>query len=308
MFQSVPADVVETLLLAACPEREAELRANWEQFQPEYQLRKDDVGTALSALGHRVRWMHKTFALDWAIATLGMHALTAYSPHILVAQAFGVPLSLHGLTDDADLEAIESHMDAVVYFAGQIRNAKRFEDVAWPDDIPPPGSCPDPAQDPAGKATFDLACLATAASFFHELRHVQFFAEQDAPALSVAEERACDEHARRMLLDRVADYALSRAESQVGVLNKRIMGLATAALCIAYAEVPGLSSAIANSHPPIAERFQVLVLESTADDDAHCWVYAACLIMHLLRRVNRMPPSVTFTSPKHLCTQLVSLL
>jgi len=307
-YQPVAPHVIENVLLGACPEREAEMRQSWELFQPEFYLREDDVGAAISASGNRVSWMHKTFALDWVIATLGMQALTAYSPHIFLAQAFNVPLSVHGLTDDADLVSAESQMDEVVYFARLLWQAKQLDDLEWPPTIPLPGTCPDPSLDPTGKATFDLACLAAATTFFHELRHVQFAAQRDAPPLTVDEERACDVHARSMLLDRVAEYSTTTGEPCPQVLNKRIMGLATAALCIAHVEPVGLRAAIADTHPPVAERFTALVLDAPAADDAHGWVYAACLLMHLLRQANRLPPVVTFASAKELCRKLVDLL
>lgn len=147
---------------------------------------------------------------------------------------------MRDLTDDADIASAESQMDEAVYFARLIWQAKQLDDLEWPLTIPLPGTCPDPSLDPTGKATFDLACLAAATTFFHELRHVQFAAQRDAPPLTVKEERACDVHARSMLLDRVADYCTTTGEPHTQVLNKRIMGLATAAFCIAHVEPAGL--------------------------------------------------------------------
>ena len=307
-YQPVAPHVIESLLLDACPERETEMRQSWESFQPEFYLREDDVQAAISASGNRISWMHKTFALDWVIATLGMQALAAYSHHVLFAQAGNVPLSLHALTDDAELAQAESQMDEAVYFARLIWQAKQLDDLEWPATISLPGTCPDPSLDPTGKATFDLACLAAATTFFHELRHVQFAAQRDAPPLTVEEERACDMHARSMLLDRVADYCTTTGEPHPQVLNKRIMGLATAAFCIGHVEPAGLQAAIVDTHPPVAERFKALVLDADAADDADGWLYTACLLMHLLRRAHRLPPTVTFVSAKELCRQLVDFL
>ncbi|WP_222564410.1 phage exclusion protein Lit family protein [Novilysobacter antarcticus] len=307
-YQPVAPHVVENVLLGACPEREAEMRQSWESFKPEFYLREDDVEAAISANGNRVSWMHKTFALDWVIATMGMQALTAYSPHILLAQARNVPLSVHDLTEDADVASVESQMDEATYFARLIWQAKQLDELEWPATIPLPGTCPDPSLDPIGKATFDLACLAAATTFFHELRHVQFAAQCDAPPLTVEEERACDVHARSMLLDHVADYCATTGEPYSQVLNKRIMGLATAAFCIAHVEPAGLQAAIVDTHPPVAERFKALVLDADADDDATGWIYTACLLIHVLRRANRLPTTVTFFSAKDLCRQLVDSL
>lgn len=307
-LQPVDPIVIENLLFGACPERTTEIQQSWEAFRPEFYVKADDVGAALSARDHRISWMHKTFALDWVIATLGMQAVTAYSPYIFIALAYNVPITAQELAQDNELASVESQMDDVVYFARLLWKTKHLEDLDWPSHIPIPGTFPDSSPDPKGKATFELACFAAGATFFHELRHVQFYADRNAPSLSVEEERACDEHARVMLLDRIADYCTQTGEPYTQVLNKRIMGLATAALCIAHEEPVGMQAAITDSHPPVKERFQILVLEADADEEALAWEYAGCVLIHLLRTRNRLPDPLTFSSAKDLCRQLVDLL
>ncbi len=310
MIQLHPVDpiVVENLLFGACPERREDIQKSWKEFRPEFYVKPDDVGAALSARDNRISWMHKTFALDWVIATLGMQAVTAYGPYIFFALTFNVPITAQELAEDDELASVESKMDEVVYFARQLWKAEGLHVLDWPSDIAVPGTFPDASLDPKGKANFDLACLAAAATFFHELRHVQFSAESDAPSLSMEEERACDDHARAMLLDRVEDYCTQTGEPYVQVLNKRIMGLATVALCIAHGEPVGMRAVIAGSHPSVKERFQTLVLQADADEEALAWEFVGCVLIHLLRTQNRLPASLTFSSAKSLCRQLVDLL
>lgn len=307
-LQPVDPNVIENLLFGTCPERKLEIQQTWETFQPEFYVLADDIGAALNASGSRINWMHKTFALDWVIATLGMKAIVAYGPHIFLGLTFDVPITAQALAQDDGLVSIESQMDEALHFAKSLQMVKKLEDLDWPSDLPTPGTCPDASSDPKGKATFDLACFAAAATFFHELRHVQFSAQNDAPAISVDEERACDEYARVMLLDRIQEYCAQTGEPYSQVLNKRIMGLATAALCIADQEPVGMQAAISNSHPPMKERFETLVLEADADENALAWEYTGCVLIHLLRKVNKLPDSLAFSSARGLCRQLVDVL
>jgi hypothetical protein len=310
MSDLTPVDpqIIESLLIGACPEREEEIRHSWQSFKPTFSLKPDDVGAAICAHEGRVSWMHKTFALDWVVATLGLKASTAYGPHIVIALAQKVPVAARNFAEDDGLTFIESQMDDAVYFARSIREAKQLEDVEWPAEIPQPGTNPDPTADPAGKAAFDLACLGAAATLFHELRHVELFNEGSAPETSIEEERACDEHARSMLLDRVEHYCAQAEEPIAQVLDKRLMGLATMALCVALQELVGMEAAVADSHPQVSERFRLLVLEARADEGARAWLFTACILIYLLRSRNRFPESISFGSPKALCEQLCGFL
>jgi hypothetical protein len=306
-LQPVDAVVIENLLIGACPERELEMRQAWKVLQPRFYIRADGDGHGLSARGNQISWMHKTWAMDWAIAALGMHVVTAYQPHIFVALVFNVPITSEALAEDTVVSLVQTKMDDVIYFVRSVQKSGN-PDEDWPAIIPPPGTCPDPSIDPNGKAIFDLACLAAAASMFHELRHVQFSREGDAPPLGADEERACDEYARLMLLEKVDEYCAATGEPYLKVLDKRIMGLATAALCMAYEEQVGMQAAIENSHPPARERFEILLRDTGANEHALSWEYVSCLLIHFLRSQNRLPDVLSFSSAKDLATQLIALL
>lgn len=306
-LQPVDAIVIENLLVGACPEREIEMRQAWQALQPKFYIKQDGDGHGLSARGNHISWMHKSWALDWAIAALGMHVVTAYRPHILAARAFNVPITLEALAQDTVVALAQMQMDEVIYFVRSVQKSGRLPED-WPAIIPIPGECPDPSTNPNGKAIFDLACLAAAASMFHELRHVQFSRERDAPPLGSDEERACDEHARAMLLDKIDEYCAATGEPYPRVLDKRIMGLATAALCMTYEEQVGMRAAIENTHPPARERFEILLRDTGADEQALCWEYVSCLLIHFLHSQNRLPEIIASSSAKNLTTQLIALL
>ncbi|MBS0405572.1 MAG: hypothetical protein JSS17_04340 [Proteobacteria bacterium] len=134
------------------------------------------------------------------------------------------------------------------------------------------------------KACFDLACMAAAASFFHELRHVQFFAQGDTPADGLEEKRQCDVFSREFLTAKVSEYCNSSGDDLLQTKSKRIVALSCAAFSIGMAESRGMANAVAGTHPPVADRFRHLVLKAHAPDDATCWHYLACLLVAILRK------------------------
>lgn len=304
----VYSSMVSNLLLGACPERKSELKVFWKQFNPRFALRQDDVGLAIGARGNKVSWMHKTFVHDWVVAFAGFKALVAYCPHVFWGEVFGGKILAQALIDDMGLVTAEAELDALLYFAKNIHLVSDLKELDWPVDVPYPATNRESLTNVEDQACFDIACLAAAATFLHEIRHVQFAAEGNAPEGSADEERACDDFSRIMLLEKIEVYSLSSGEVADRVASKRVIGLATAALNIAHAEHQSMAGAVQGTHPPIRERFAHLVLKADVADDAKCWLYTACLLIALLRRRAKFPQQIQFASPKHLCHQLVALL
>lgn len=304
----VPPSVVLNLLLGACPERASEFKVLWKQFKPRFALKQDDVGLAISACGTKVSWMHKTFAHDWVVTLAGFKALVAYGPHVLFGEAFSGVILAQVLVDDVGLDAAESELDALLYFAKQIQLVSDLEELDWPIEVPCLDTNREKLETVEDQACFDIACLAAATTFLHEFRHVQFAAEGNAPTVPADEEQACDDFSRTMLLENVEAYSSTVGEVADRVASKRVIGLATAALTIAHAEPQGMVSAVQDTHPPIRERFVHLGLEADVTDNATCWSYTACLLIALLRRSAKLPQKIQFDSPKHLCQQLVAFL
>jgi hypothetical protein len=229
-------------------------------------------------------------------------------PPILFAHATTGELTQDLLAADDGLLEAEQVFDEVTYCARLVRDADSFESVPWPESIPPLTDDRESIPTTEGKAAFDLACISLAATFLHEFQHVRLWKDESAPPDPQQEERACDAFSRAFLLDRVTDYCKSINADALRVVSKRIMGLATAAYVIDEATPRGLAAGILDTHPPTSERFRSLVLEADAPDDADCWVYAASLVLAGLRRSNRVPRCLSFSSMRDLSQKLVGLL
>lgn len=303
----VESEVIATLLEAACPERAGDIAVYWQKFAPTFFVRQDDVGLPMSAHANKVTWMHKTLAHDWVVTFAGMKAVAAYGPHIFFGQIVG-SLIKEFFDQDEGLVDAEQELEGLLYFAKQIGRVKHLEELTWPDEIPQPGAARDSLEKVEDKACFDLACMAAAATLFHEMRHVQFSGESNAPADRLEEERQCDDFSREMLVANVGEYCKNSGDDQLQTTSKRIIALSCAAFAISVAETREMSAAITGTHPTLAERFTHLVLKAQAPQDAPCWGYLACLLVAILRRDRKMPDSIRFDSSKSLCAQLVALL
>lgn len=304
----VPDHVIKNLLLGACPERQVELDDFYRQYQPKFELLQDRRGTTINAYQNRVAWSHKTVAHDWLLAFSGWKVFVAYLPPILTAQITTGELTQDLFAADKGLSEAEQIFDEVSYCAKLARDAESFDDVSWPASIPPVTDDRESISTVDGKVAFDLACISVAATFLHELRHIQFWNHKNAPSNSQDEERACDAFSRTFLLDRIADYSRSTRADPARVASKRIMGLATAAYTIDEATPNNLAASISDTHPPTADRFRALVLDANASDDAHCWIYTASLLLAALRRSHRFPSNLKFGSMRDLSEKLVDLL
>lgn len=262
----------------------------------------------MSARRNRVAWTHKTVAHDWLLAFSGWKVFDAYSPLIITAKMTTGELTQELFAADNALNEAEQVFDEVNYCARLAREVESFDDVPWPESIPQITDDRESMATVAEKVAFDLACISVAATFLHELRHVQFWNDQNAPPDPQEEERACDCFSRSFLLDRVADYSISTGTNAELVASKRIMGLATAAYTIGEATPKGLAASISDTHPPPPERFRALVLDATAPGDADCWTYTASLLLASIRRSHRFPSNLRFSSSRDLSEKLVDLL
>jgi transcriptional regulator with XRE-family HTH domain len=167
----VPSTIIANLLLGACPEREGEVAKFWDQFQPRFVLKQDGVGSGISACGSKVSWMYKMLAHDWVVAFAGFKAQTAYVPHLLLGEMTGRKISAQALRDDDELNNAEAALGELLYFAKSILVVDDIDELEWPPGLPRPGMNRDELNNNEDKACFDIACLATAASFLHELRN-----------------------------------------------------------------------------------------------------------------------------------------
>ena len=308
MNNSIPVDSQEiaTLLRKACPERADEIAGFWQQFEPEFAIKSDGVGIKISANANKVTWMNKVFIHEWVVVFAGYAALAVYGPYIWLEGRSG-EITFNDVIDEPSFPAAEEQLENYLYFAKIIRETDDLASLEWTVDIP------EPTSDIKLMKIEHIACseiiqLSTAVTFLHELRHVQFTGENNRPTLGYDEERVCDKFSREMLFDQIGAYSDATGEDMTDVKSKRLIGLASAAFSIAMCEPSTIAAAIQDTHPPIKDRFDHMVIQAEVPETANGWLYVACLLISLLRQSQRLPRSVCFTSRKDLCQQLVKCL
>jgi hypothetical protein len=180
-----------------------------------------------------------------------------------------------------------------------------LDDFAWPAEVPEPTDDRSSLRTDDERLCFDIAILAAAATFLHELAHVRFWVDGNAPEDGQEEERQCDAFSRDFLLSHAPTYASDTGQSEQLVIRKRVMGLATAAFVI---DESSRGAAASDTHPTSGDRFRYLALNFPLSENDDAWVYTAALMLAAVRRRGAVPTGISFSSARNLCEQLAVLL
>lgn len=177
----------------------------------------------------------------------------------------------------------------------------------WPSDVPRPHADRERLANAQDKMAFDLAALALATAFLHELRHVIFLNEPDKkPAALVEEEIASDVWARSFLTNKLADYATAHGHDYQIVLTKRAITMALSAIVI-HAITPLQVHWRNAQYPPMADRIAALMGNVGLSDESRFWDYTACLLIGIFRQTHRRLDFVP-RSARHIVEELLARL
>jgi hypothetical protein len=298
--------IIERNLIAGAPERKKELRELWAAYDPQFVLKPDCAAIVFRAGSKRVSTTHQTLVHDWLVAFASWKAFRAYGPIVAVALISNLPLDPAFLDADAELQQEEQRLDEFLYTARELARVDDVAKVPWPHGVP----CPQADGSNLNiedHATFDLLCIAMAAVFVHEIRHLRFRQDDDAPACAADEETACDEAARWFLIERAGQYASDTNQDLGWVICKRAMGLAVAAFIIHVQTPPGERGGT-ETHPSSKKRFDELAAKVSAPEQSDFWTFFASLLISILRREGKFKTSIPFKSPKELALTLLEMI
>jgi hypothetical protein len=298
--------IIENNLVAGAPERQIELRELWAKYDPEFVLKPDCAAIVFSAGRKRIAVTHQTLAHDWLVAFASWKAFRAYGPVVIAALISNQPLNPAFLDADAGLLPEEQILDELLYTARELARVDDVEKVPWPASVPWP-QADGSNLNSEDHATFNLLCIATAAVFVHEIRHVGFRQDNDAPAYAPDEETACDEAARQFLIERAGDYAKETSQDLERVICKRAMGLSIAAYII-HVQTPPAAQGGTETHPSSKKRFEELAGKVPACEESDFWVFFASLLISILRREGKFKATIPFRSPKELALRLLEMI
>ena len=297
--------VVNLLLRGAAPERAGDLATLWGTGPDRVHL-NDASAFDIGAIFGAIQATEITLREIWLLSFAAWRAIQAYSGVIwLLAQA-GRPFvrdevaAMHGQAE------ADAAFEAALAKARELRDGGDLDSFDWPTDIPEPtienrfGN----AQD---QMAFELACIAGAYIFLHEIQHVLFERNGNAPPDPVAEEMECDRFARRFLLDGVEEFARQQREPAELVRSKRALGIAVAKTIIL--ELTPLAQWEGSAtHPSVAARVGAFLEDLGGPVTERFWISVASFLAAMCRVRGRLPAEISFESARELALALADCL
>jgi hypothetical protein len=316
---------VEHLLEGAAPERLETMKTLWTKYDPQFFLAEDGVGAQMSANSARVTFDNKTLSIYWLLSFAGWRTIECYSPAVLGSISYSNLIARRNpiywivgrwlrtnfppgttiadvVRADTGLATVEDRLNDYVYSASLLLRSDRLDEALWPAGIPRIGIARADLRTRQDKVTFDFACMSTAFAFCHELRHVMYAKDRDAPARP-DEELQCDLWAREFLTAKADLYAESQCVAYRNVLAKRSMAAAIG-IFVLYETTERSGDKGNELYPSIADRMNTTLGDTLLSPHDHFWVFYACVLVAIMRRRNHTP-AVHASDAKQLCERLV---
>lgn len=279
-----PETAIKNLMIGAAPERRVEIDELWKRYAPTVQIATTRQGFTVEAEKQVIRFDQKSLQAVWLIGFAAWHSIEAYAPAILVSGWTHTTIE-STLNNDLEIGKYESEFKARLKLAASFLESKDSKN-SWPVDIPLPEGDREQLKGNQNKATFDLVCMAAAYVFLHEFRHVMFLQDETTPKDRREEEMQCDVWARSFLTEQIGCYVKSNNSSFQEVNQKRQMALALGAF-ILHQITPENIRWGTHEYPSIKERIEALIGGSSLSEDSHFWVFAAGLLVGIMRQSHR---------------------
>ncbi len=227
-------DIVRKLFERVVPERVSEIETIANNYDAKFRLIGDREGFNLDAGGFSaIQYTSRSTRQMWLFGYAGRHALHCYASLIVLLKSWGATLDINEINKIPDQAAEDEAFKTILDAVKCLSTAFHEEDFIWPVNIPEPEK--GRPSDAEHAAVYDLTCMATAYVFLHELKHVIFATEGNAPEDLKDEEYQCDQFAKDMMISRIDQYAANSGHLAEKVKMKRMMGVALASAFILFA-------------------------------------------------------------------------
>jgi hypothetical protein len=254
---------IKSLLGGAIPERKVEMEEYIDKYPCNF-FRCDDRSRFVIEAG-----------------SFGILKFTQRTMHIMWLLGF----AYKSLEENKYKELIEA-----VYELANMSDPTTF---SWPNTVPNPKDRR--PTDIEGGAVFDLICMAGAYVFLHEIRHIMFCEDKNAPDDPRKEELECDLFARSMMLDKLDIYSKQSGCDSTILKSKRAMGISLALFFMLVVTPPEYWSGT-ESHPSIAIRIESMIGDLQIPDNDIFWQYAVPLFLSHLKYLNKNTPRIELDS------------
>lgn len=296
-------DSVRKMFLASIPERQNELDEFWSKFNMTFQNHSDnhtDGKFIFDAGMYRfIRFNHRVLRTFWIgtfAAMAGYEAINTEQNKKIedfidkrdsILDLFdskkislvSTESELHVLLEELQEELADFSSADFVNFEQLICAFENTAKDEVPDEkplpigIPEPGTMPDSKIEPVKRATAELAIIAAAWAFLHEVRHI--IHQQEGTSYDMNEftqeqahneEFSCDEFATKFILDHIDNYCEESMYDRVLVSRKRRLSIYCALFSVTM--LGKNNWVFSKSHPSLQDRInKVKALMKEPDDE-----------------------------------------
>lgn len=299
-------DPIKALLDGVVPERVAEVMALLSQHTAQFRAVEDSDGFNLKAGGFgAIQYTPRSMRQLWLFGYAGMLSLHRYASLVAILRALDRDFVISEIDAIPGQAEIDRKFSKLMTTINALQSASGEADFKWPENIPDPLN--GRPTDVESAAVFDLTCIATAYLLLHELKHVIFQSEKNAPADPRNEEHECDSFAQEVILGRIASYCAQSGFPKAKVQMKRAMGIALASMFLLFATPRQLVGG-SQSHPAIHGRWQSVVDTIDLEGSNYFWLYFSSMAISMLRSKEIEVPRMSFDTYQDLSLQLVQAL
>lgn len=297
---------IKLLLDGVIPERNGEINAYIENYSPYFSLCDDRPGFTIEAGAYGIlKFTQRTMHVMWILGFAANQALHSYSSLIALLRINEGSLDTNQLSSITDQKAEEEKYSKLISAASELAESEVIDSYSWPKSVPAPES--GRPKDDEGAATFDLICMSGAYVFLHEMKHIAYSLDSNAPDSLQEEELECDLFAKGLMLDKLSDYSVESGYPLNRLTTKRAMAIALAHFFMLVI-TPMESWAGTETHPSISKRISSMVSDLNIHKNDIFWLYSSSLFLAHYRHLELGKIKINFNSLQDLSTKLVAIV
>ncbi|WP_374973728.1 phage exclusion protein Lit family protein [Spongiibacter marinus] len=297
---------IRLLLDGVIPERDDEIKRYLDNYSPYFSLCDDRPGFTIEAGAYGIlKFTQRTMHIMWILGFSANQALHSYSSLIALLRINGSTLDSNQLSAIPDQSAEEEKYAALISGVNELAESETVNSFSWPKSVPIPEDGR-PADD-EGAATFDLICMSGAYVFLHEMKHIAFSLDSNAPESLHEEELQCDLFAKGLMLDKLSNYSATSGYPLNRLITKRAMAIALSQFFMLVI-TPVESWSGTESHPSISDRISSIVSDLDIHEDDIFWLYASSLFLAHYRYLQLGEIVVNFDSLQDLSMKLMVII
>jgi len=301
------SEIIRVLFESVVPERVDEVMELVEKYNSQFRRIPDKPGFHLNAGAYSiVQFTNRSMQQLWIFGHAGWLAQHCFMGFIFMVQSLGVKLEMK---DVESLFGYKKKYKEYSYLLGKLEEYSKCaseNDFQWPHTVSKP-ELGRSYENVELAFVFDLTCMATVYLFLHEMKHVLFAVEDNAPDNLIEEEYACDQYAWDMMINQIDQYAKQSGFSNNSVKTKRTSSIALALAFILFA-TPKHLIAGSETHPPVYDRWRALMKMSNLPENDTSWLIFASLTVALLKYLGIPIPAMKVETYMGFCFDLSTVL